>query len=93
MAAGISAPSRIPAVLEFDKDELPSRQEAENLQGDYKYETLPDSHCFRIFELLPESVPRSYAVRSALKTSMKKRYLIIALFRIRGWNQNMIISS
>jgi hypothetical protein len=53
MAAGISAPSRLPAVLEFDKDELPSRQETENLPEDYKYEALPDSHCFRIFELLP----------------------------------------
>jgi hypothetical protein len=53
MAAGISAPSRLPAVLEFDKDELPSRQETANLPEGYKYEALPDSYCFRIFELLP----------------------------------------
>jgi hypothetical protein len=53
MAAGTSAPSRLPAVLDFDKDELPSGQETENRPDDYKYETFPDSHFFRVFELLP----------------------------------------
>jgi hypothetical protein len=49
----MNAATRIPVVLEFDSDDLPPGQETGNSPEEYTYDPLPDSHCFRVLELLP----------------------------------------
>jgi hypothetical protein len=49
----MSAATRIPVILELDDDDLSLGQEARNSLEEYTYSTLPDSHCFRVLELLP----------------------------------------
>jgi len=53
MNIGTPRTSRIPAVLEFDSDDLPPRQATGSSLEEYKYDKLPNSHCIRLLELLP----------------------------------------